>query len=133
MAGRPKKQIDLEQMKKLLALQCTKLECASFFEVSKPTLDARLRDAGFEGFQDFADIYRQSGKISLRRHQWKSVEAGHVGMQIWLGKQWLGQTEKVESKTELTASMPDALPELQANAVKEWAKQIQDKVKSSAR
>lgn len=126
---RPKIEIDLEQLKKLLALQCTKIECAAFFGITKPTLEARIRDAGFEGFQQFADIYRQPGKISLRRHQWRSVESGHVGMQIWLGKQWLGQTEKVESKTELTTPIPDALPETQASAVREWAKQIQAKVK----
>ena len=128
--GRPKKSVDLEQLKKLLMLQCTKVECAAFFEVTKPTLDARIREAGYEGFQQFAEIYRQPGKISLRRHQWKSVESGHVGMQIWLGKQWLGQSDKVETKTEFSAA-PEALPEKQAEAVKEWVTVIQEKVKAA--
>ncbi len=129
--ARPKKKIDIEQLKKLLALQCTKVECAAFFEVTKPTLEARIREAGYEGFQAFAEVYRQPGRISLRRHQWKSAEAGHVGMQIWLGKQWLGQTEKVESKTEYNASIPDALPEKQAEAVREWASKLREKAAAS--
>lgn len=127
---RPKKQIDLEQLKKLLSLQCTKIECAAFFEVTKPTLDARIRDAGYEGFQQFADIYRQPGRISLRRHQWKNAESGNVTMQIWLGKQWLAQTDKVESRTELTTPAPHILPDQQAKAVREWAKGIQEKVRT---
>ena len=129
--ARPKKKIDIEQLKKLLALQCTKVECAAFFEVTKPTLEARIREAGYEGFQAFAEVYRQPGRISLRRHQWKSAEAGHVGMQIWRGKQWLGQTAKVESKTEYNASIPDALPEKQAEAVREWASKLREKAAAS--
>lgn len=128
---RPKKPVDLEQLKKLLALQCTKAECAAFFEVTKPTLEARIREAGYEGFQAFADVYRQAGKISLRRHQWRSAEAGHVGMQIWLGKQWLGQAEKVENKTEFNAAIQDALPEKQAQAVRDWASKLREKAAAS--
>ena len=32
-------------------------------------------------------------KLRLRQLQWKSAEKGNVVMQIWLGKQMLGQTE----------------------------------------
>jgi len=125
--------IDIEQLKKLLMLQCTKIECAAFFEITKPTLEARIREAGHEGFQQFADIYRQPGRISLRRHQWKSAEAGNIAMQIWLGKQWLGQAEKVENKTEFNASIPDALPAKQADAVREWASSIQQRIRTAQR
>jgi hypothetical protein len=34
--------------------------------------------------------------MSLRRLQWKSAEAGNTTMQIFLGKQWLDQTEKTD-------------------------------------
>ena len=32
-------------------------------------------------------------KYKLRQMQWKSAERGNVPMQIWLGKQILGQSE----------------------------------------
>ena len=131
--ARPVKKVDIEQLKKLLSLQCTKEECAAFFEMTKPTLEARLREAGHEGFQSFAETYRQPGKISLRRNQWKAAESGNVAMLIWLGKQWLGQSEKVENKTELTTQLPDTLPEQQAKAVKAWAENIRKKVAKNAK
>lgn len=36
-------------------------------------------------------------RIKLRQLQWKSAEAGNVTMQIWLGKQMLGQSDKQET------------------------------------
>jgi hypothetical protein len=41
---------------------------------------------------------RETAKASLRRFQWKSAAGGNVTMQIWLGKQLLGQTDKVASQ-----------------------------------
>lgn len=35
-----------------------------------------------------------SGKASLRRMQFKTAESGNATMQIWLGKQYLGQKDK---------------------------------------
>ncbi len=36
------------------------------------------------------------GIISLRRMQFKKAQVGNVPMLIWLGKQYLGQSEKHE-------------------------------------
>lgn len=47
-------------------------------------------------FEQVYQKYSAGGKISLRRMQFKSAEAGNVTMQIWLGKQYLGQTDKQE-------------------------------------
>ena len=129
MAGK-KKMIDFEQLEKLLHLQCTETECASFFGITKNTLKARIRDAGHDSFEAYADIHRAPGKISLRRHQWRSAEKGNVVMQIWLGKQWLGQSDKVEAKTEITSHPGASLEDEQTEAVKTWAKQIQDRVRA---
>lgn len=126
-----KKIIDFEQLEKLLHLQCTELECASYFGISKNTLKARIREEGHESFQQYAEIHRSPGKISLRRHQWRNAEKGNVVMQIWLGKQWLGQSDKVESKTEVTSHAGAGLEEQQTQAVKKWAKNIQDRVKQT--
>jgi hypothetical protein len=47
----------------------------------------------------------------LRRLQWKLARAGNATMLIWLGKQWLGQTDKVESDTK-TATAEEIANEL---------------------
>ena len=46
-----------------------------------------------------------NGKISLRRSQLKLADSGNCTMNIWLGKQYLGQTDKVESDNKNTQSI----------------------------
>ena len=48
----------------------------------------------------FADIYKRlsaPGNVSLRRKQFELAMNGNVTMNIWLGKQKLGQSDKVET------------------------------------
>jgi hypothetical protein len=37
---------------------------------------------------------REQGNRSLRRMQWEAAKSGSIPMQIWLGKQLLGQKDK---------------------------------------
>ena len=92
--GRPKFQIDYEQVEKLAGLQCTQEEIASFLGCSVDTLQ---RD------EEFCGIYKKGmdkGRMSLRRKQWKAVEDGNITMLIWLGKQYLGQKEKHDKEVD---------------------------------
>ena len=88
-AGRPKKEIDYTTVEKLANIQCTQDEIASFLGISTRTLQ---RD---EHFMELFNRGRENGKMSLRRIQWKHAEKS-VPMAIWLGKQYLGQRDKVE-------------------------------------
>jgi hypothetical protein len=90
MAGRPKKKIDYELVEKLAYIQCTQEEISSILGISTRTLQ---RD------KEFCRIYKNgmdNGKMSLRRLQWKAAEKGNNTMLVWLGKQYLGQTDKQE-------------------------------------
>ena len=40
---------------------------------------------------------RDQGKTSLRRMQWEKAQSGNTTMLIWLGKQMLGQKDKLET------------------------------------
>ena len=88
-AGRPKKEIDYTTVEKLANIQCTQDEIASFLGISTRTLQ---RD---EKFMELFNRGRENGKMSLRRIQWRHAEKS-VPMAIWLGKQYLGQRDKVE-------------------------------------
>ena len=84
--GRPKIEIDLEQVEKLGMLQCTYSECGAWFGVHESTLKKN---------PEFITAYKkgsEKGKISLRRKQFKLAEK-NTSMAIWLGKQYLGQRE----------------------------------------
>lgn len=95
-AGRPKKKISKEDFEKLCAMQCTLAEIAGFFDCSEDTIE---RWCLSEYDQRFSEVFEQKsckGKISIRRNQFRAAETGNTTMLIWLGKQYLGQTEKQE-------------------------------------
>ena len=90
--GRPPKDIDEEEVIKLARIGCTYDEIASIVGVSKSTLSARFRTEITKAHEGM--------RKSLRRMQMESAAKGNVTMQIWLGKQVLGQADK--SKVEAT-------------------------------
>lgn len=83
--------IDEKQITQLSALQCSVEEIAKFFGTSRNTIYVKYRKALDKG--------REEGKVSLRRHQFKLSEKS-AAMAIWLGKQYLGQSEKLEYVNE---------------------------------
>ena len=86
--ARPRIDIDYKQAKKLAEIQCTIAEIAHVMEVSITKLQ---RDTEFRVMYDRE---REKGKTSLRRMQWSSARKGNVAMLIWLGKQYLAQSDK---------------------------------------
>ena len=52
-----------------------------------------------ETFNDAVMQGKLIGRVSLRRRQYEVAMAGNVVMLIWLGKNILGQAEKVEQRT----------------------------------
>jgi len=95
--GRPRKKIDYRQLEELCRIQCTGEECAAVLGIDYDTLNIALKRDGHGGFSEYIKSKSGYGKASLRRLQWKSAQAGNVSMLIWLGKQYLGQTDKQEN------------------------------------
>ena len=93
--GRPQINIDEDNFKKLCGLQCTLPEIASFFNCSEDTIERWCKRELKMNFAEAFKKYSASGKISLRRWQYKMAEH-NCAMAIFLGKNWLGQTDKVE-------------------------------------
>jgi hypothetical protein len=94
--GRPKETIDFESFNKLIALQCTGEEIASYFNIDYDTLNRIIKDEYSMSFSEYFHQNKGKGKIALRRAQYQSAIDGNVTMQIWLGKNWLAQTDKQE-------------------------------------
>ena len=107
--GRPSIDIDYEMVSKLARMMCTMQEIASFLDLSVRKL---------EQDEEFIRVYKKNidtGKISLRRSQMKLADAGNATMNIWLGKQYLWQTDKIEQKQE---DKLDVLIETLGSAIK---------------
>ena len=86
--GRPLKKIDPQQVERLASILCTLDEMALVLDCSVGLLERRFRKVIEKG--------RADGKRSLRRLQWEAAEKGDRTMLIWLGKQWLAQTDRQE-------------------------------------
>jgi len=101
--GRPQKKIDADIVFELAKINCTMHEIAAVVKCSVDTLERR--------FADIIKIGREDGKASLKRRMWETAMSdsnkGSVTMQIWLSKQILGYTDKVEQNvsSELQASV----------------------------
>lgn len=86
--ARPKANIDADQVEKLAAIQCTLPEMAAVLNCNVSTLQRR--------FAQHIEKGREHGRMSLKRKQYEVAMNGNVGMLIWLGKQHLTQSDKVE-------------------------------------
>lgn len=102
LMGRKKLEFDERQWAQvdgMCAIQCTGEEIASVMDVDYDTLNRLCKDKWNLTFSEYFKRKSDRGKMSLRRLQWKSAEAGNVTMQIFLGKQMLGQKEKAEAES----------------------------------
>ncbi len=90
--GRPRAKIDLAQIKTLAQIQCTDYEIALVIGVSERTIERRKK--ADEKFLLAYETGRAEGRTSLRKWQFEQAKAQNITMLIWLGKQYLGQTDK---------------------------------------
>lgn len=83
----PRKKIPIDGtvVFQLSSVFCTTEEIASRFGCSKDTIEGRFMEQLVAG--------RDQAKRSIRAKQYQLAIAGNVGMLIWLGKQYLGQSD----------------------------------------
>ena len=95
LGGRPVKNLNREQFENLCAIQCSLLEIANFFDVDKDTVNAWCKREYGKGFSEVFNLKRTKGFTSLRHRQFQLAEK-NVAMAIFLGKNYLGQSDKME-------------------------------------
>ncbi len=95
-----------ENFDKLLAIQCTMREIAAFYGLSELTVRERVKKVKGMEFHEYASMTKPKGLVSLRRKQMEMALSGDRTMLVWLGKQYLGQSDKTETRV----SGPDGKP-----------------------
>lgn len=111
---RPRKEIDQHNFESLCGLQCTKEEICGFFEVTDKTLENWCRRTYKRGFSEVFREKRGAGKISLRRAQFRLAEK-NANMAIWLGKQYLGQTDTVTVESRNSNNLLEAIKDTEVD------------------
>jgi IS30 family transposase len=102
--GRHLIQIDWIAFDKLCGIQATLEEIASWFDCSDTTIERAVKREKKQGFEDYYAQKAGKGKISLRRKQWELAMKGDKTMLVWLGKQYLGQNERMQM---MLSKIPD--------------------------
>ena len=96
--GRPKAEVDVEILKNLASIGCPTYEIASVMNVSARTLK--------RNFAEIIEQNREKGKASLRKRMYdKAVKKDNTMMQIFLSKNMLGMSDKVQ-QTNVTEPLP---------------------------
>lgn len=90
--GRPKVEVDLDDVTDLASEGCSTKEIASALNISVSTLFGR---------RDVKDAYAKGREllgVNIRHWQIESARSGNVQMLIWLGKVYLDQKESKEKE-----------------------------------
>ncbi len=86
-SGRKKITINLEEVEKLAAIQCTEAEIASFFGISLRTFERRKSQPAVA---EAMERGKARGRLSLRRSLWGLAQKGNPAANIFLAKNLLG-------------------------------------------
>jgi len=103
LAPAKKYNIDPKEVEKLASYGCTKTEVADFYGCNESLIRRSYGESYKKGLTN--------GKIRLRQCQRKYAYSGNAALLIWLGKQELGQTDKVENEVKdsnITVRFDDA-------------------------
>jgi len=103
--GRPLKELDKQEFEKLCFLQCTINEICAWFGIDDKTLNKWCKKNYKANFSEVFSQKRKNGLISLRRTQFQLAETSPA-MAIFLGKNLLGQTDKVEQTQTINGAVP---------------------------
>lgn len=91
---------------------CTGSEIAAVIGVSEDTMTRRCQAEHKMNFAEYIKRKTLPGNVSIRRKQYILALAGDGQMLRFLGKNWLGQTDKFEQKTEISGTLgPIIIPD----------------------
>lgn len=97
--------IDWKLVAQLAQIQCTVAEIAFVCKTSRQTLYNRAPKNINQPLEDYIDANRQGGRASLRRKQYEVAMEGDKTMLIWLGKQYLEQSDQQEVRSNVNVSV----------------------------
>jgi|TARA_R100001443_G_scaffold51741_1_gene63583 hypothetical protein len=99
--GRKPVDVSGDKVEMLSSFGCSTVEIARLHNCSETTIRTKFREEIERG--------RENMRIKLRQLQWKQAELGNTSLLIFLGKQYLGQSDRNE--LELVGNLEGLLKE----------------------
>lgn len=93
--GRPKAEIDWSEVDKYLKAQCDGVGIAAILGIAADTLYNACERDNKMTFSAYSQTKKAEGKELLRQKQIEVAMDGDKTMLVWLGKQYLDQSDKV--------------------------------------
>jgi len=104
--GRPAT-INMDELERLCGMQATDAEIAAWFGVTTRTIERKRKEPAFA---EVMERGKNKGRLTVRRAQLKMLEQGNATMAVWLGKQYLGQTDEIRHDLSLSPNLTFVLP-----------------------
>ena len=94
--GAPKKEFKWDVLDAILRYKATQKDCMELLGVSIRTIERKIKEAHDMTFGEYRDLKMSRTRMKLAQKQFDSAMAGNTALLTWLGKQWLGQTDRQE-------------------------------------
>tara|TARA_R100000664_G_C2756978_1_gene145003 strand:- start:2251 stop:2619 length:369 start_codon:yes stop_codon:yes gene_type:complete len=107
--GRKSINIDPDQVRALARLSCSYEEIADVLKIGRSTFAKKLKE---KTIREAYERGKSEGAVSLKRAQFDTAVSGNTAMLIWLGKNRLGQADRIETKNETEITATGALDKL---------------------
>jgi hypothetical protein len=109
--SKTKVKIDWKQVENLLMAGCSGVEIAASLGIHENTLYKRCKDDLKVEFVAFSQQNKAKGDCLLKAKQFESaIKDKNTPMQIWLGKQRLGQKEKTDLEINSVSKLHIEVP-----------------------
>jgi len=117
--GRPRKEINQNTFEYLCSIMCTLTEIAGAFDCCEDTIESWCKRTYKENFSDVYKKKSAGGKISLRRSQFELAKT-NASMAIFLGKNYLGQTDSINYESNASIANDGFIEALADTASEDW-------------
>lgn len=116
--GRPQKQLDMDKLARVCQYPMTNEDIAAILDVSCDKISRELKKTYGKTmtFEEYKRQKQSSLRFTLLAKQIDVAKSGNVAMLIFLGKQYLGQSDKAEvSQRTVVSGVIDILDVVEDN------------------
>jgi len=107
--GRKAIPIDWREVDKALMAGAKGTDIADALDIHHDTFYARCQQEKGMLFSEYASKKRRKGDVMLHVAQFNNAMSGNTSMQVWLGKQRLGQKDDPKNENEFNGSLANLL------------------------
>lgn len=95
--GRPSKEVNWDKLDAALQFGARMIDCRGLLDMDELTISKNIKLKYGLLFAEYRELKMSTMRAKLLQKQFDVAMQGNVTMLIWLGKQHLGQVDKIEA------------------------------------